>query len=250
VTSPVTSHAAFDRIAPHYRYLWDDSDAGRLQRNAVWRFVQPLLRVGDRILDLGCGTGEDAVRFARHGVRVTGIDASAEMVRIARSRGVDARVHRIEESGDLQLSLDGAISIFGALNCVPDLSALREPLAEMIAPGGYLAICVMGRFCLWETIWYLLHGDPRKAARRWKGRASSSLGLKIYYPSMKEITNSFAPAFRLVSSAGIGILVPPSFVRGLSNTWLRRFDTIDRRIAACPAVAGLGDHRILVFRRV
>ncbi len=247
----MTSQAApFDQIANRYHKLWDESNAGRLQREAVWRFVQPLLRTGDHVLDLGCGTGEDAVRFQRHGVRVTGIDASAEMVRIATTRGVDARVHRIEDAGSLSMALEGAISMFGALNCVEDLSEVREPLATMIAPGGYLAICVMGRFCLWETVWYLLRGDFPKALRRWKGWAASSLGLRIYYPSVKELANSFSPVFRLVTAAGIGILVPPSFVCGLPAKWLRIFERTDRRIAACPAFSCLGDHRILIFRRV
>jgi ubiquinone/menaquinone biosynthesis C-methylase UbiE len=239
----------FDRIATSYRNLWDESDAGGLQRNAVRRCMEPLVRAGDRILDLGCGTGEDALRLADLGAVVTGIDASPEMVRIARSRGVDATVCRIENVTGPAASFEGAVSNFGALNCVRDLPALRAPLARLIAPGGYLVICVMGRFCLWETVWYLVRGDIGKAVRRWKGSADSSLGPRVYYPSIGQIAESFSPAFRLDKIAGIGILVPPSFVRGLPRDLTRRFARIDRRIAGWPVSRALGDHRVLIFRR-
>jgi SAM-dependent methyltransferase len=244
------ARSPFDRIASSYRGLWDDSAAGGLQREALWRYLKPLAKAGDRVLDLGCGTGEDALRFSGLGAKVTGIDSSPEMVRIARERGVDARLCRIEDIGGLKAKYDGAVSVFGALNCVADLSTLREPLAATIAGGGYLVICVMGRFCLLEAIWYLLHGDFRKAVRRWKGWADSSLGLRIHYPSTRGIANSFSPAFQLENTAAIGILVPPSFVLGLSSALLRRFDRIDRRIGAWPICRAVGDHRVLIFRRV
>jgi ubiquinone/menaquinone biosynthesis C-methylase UbiE len=215
--------AAFDGIARDYNNLWDGSGTGRLQREAVWRFFEPLFRAGDTILDLGCGTGEDALRFARRGVKVVGIDESSEMVRIARERGVDACVCRIEDMGSLSMTFDGAVSDFGALNCVADLAGLREPLERLIAPGGYLAICVMGRFCLWETVRYLFRGDIRKAVRRWKGSAPSSLGMQVFYPTVKEIARAFSPGFALTHAAGIG-------------GW--------------PPLMAIADHRILIFRRV
>jgi SAM-dependent methyltransferase len=237
----------FDKIASNYAGLWDNTNVGRLQRDAVWRYVSRYFHAGDTILDLGCGAGDDALRFALKGIKVVGIDESSAMVGIARMRGVDARVCSIEDAGSLRTGFDGAISNFGALNCVADLGALREPLSQLIAPGGYLALCVMTRFCLWETFWYLLHGDLRRAVRRWQGSAQSSLGLKVHYPGAKAIVRAFAPAFTLVETAGIGILVPPSFVHNLSGELLRRLDRIDRRIASW--FAAIGDHRILVFRR-
>ena len=85
-----TVGAAFDRLASRYDELWTSSPNGRVQREAVWRRIDGLFRPGDHILDLGCGIGDDAVHFMSRGVEVLGIDASAEMVRIARSRGVEA----------------------------------------------------------------------------------------------------------------------------------------------------------------
>src|SRR5580658_6475991 len=97
----VISGRGFDRLAAEYQNLWTDKPAGRLQREAVWRHAANLFPANTQALDLGCGTGDDACRLAARGVQVTGIDASAEMVRIARSRGVDARLCPIEKVGEM-----------------------------------------------------------------------------------------------------------------------------------------------------
>jgi ubiquinone/menaquinone biosynthesis C-methylase UbiE len=212
---------------------------------------------GQTALDLGCGTGEDALRLMQHGVRVHAIDASPEMVRIARERGVDAHTLPIEHcgilNGSLDASLDGsfdiALSNFGALNCVEDLESLREPLARLVRPNGYLIVCVIGRFCLWETAWALLRRQPAKAFRRWRKSAMSSLGIRVYYPSSKRLEAAFHPRFTLVSWCGIGLSVPPSYVTGLPAGVLRILAAFDRRVAHWPLLRALADHRLFVFVR-
>jgi ubiquinone/menaquinone biosynthesis C-methylase UbiE len=241
--------AAFDRLAPQYDQLWTRSTVGRLQREAVWRHIGALFQPGQSALDLGCGTGEDALRLMQYGLRVRAIDASREMVQIARDRGVDAEILPIENCGLLDERFDAVLSNFGALNCVADLESLREPLARMVRPGGYLAICVIGRFCLWETAWALLHRRPAKAFRRWRKSVLSSLGIRVFYPSRPRLEAAFGPRFTLLSWCGIGLCVPPSYVTGLSTGLLQKLDALDRRTARWPVLRGFSDHRLFVFGR-
>jgi ubiquinone/menaquinone biosynthesis C-methylase UbiE len=241
--------SAFDQLASRYDQLWTRSTIGHLQREAVWRHIGDLLKSGQRALDLGCGTGEDALRLKQRGLRVRAIDASPEMVRIARDRGVDAGVLPIERSGDLNQTFDVVLSNFGALNCVEDLASLREPLARLIAPGGYLLICVIGRCCLWETVWSLSRAQPAKAFRRWRSSVMSSLGIRVFYPSRKYLEAAFHPRFTLLSWRGIGLSVPPSYVTGLSDDRLARLDRFDRRVAHWPILRAVSDHRLFVFIR-
>lgn len=58
--------------------------------SAVARLLDP--RDGERILDLGCGDGVLSTELALSGARITGVDASPELVIAARARGVDAHV--------------------------------------------------------------------------------------------------------------------------------------------------------------
>ena len=242
--------AAFDRIASRYDELWTHTVVGRFQREAVWRHIDSLFRNGAHIIDLGCGTGEDALHLAQAGVRVSAFDASPEMVRVSRGRGVDANVLAIEELRSLTGQYDGAISNFGALNCVADPDELRLPLARLIRPGGHLAICIMGRFCLWETIYSLSRGQLRKASRRWGGvSGSASLGLSVSYPSVRRLRRALAPDFSLSKMSGIGVCVPPSYVSTLSPRLLARCDEVDRRIAHRRFFRAISDHRLLVFVR-
>lgn len=240
---------AFDHLASQYDRLWNRSAVGRLQREAVWRHIGNLFQTGQSVLDLGCGTGEDALRLIEAGLRVRAIDASGEMVSIARDRGVDAVTLPIENCGLLDRQFDAALSNFGALNCVEDLESLRPPLARLVRPGGYLAICIIGRFCLWETAWALLRRKPAKAFRRWRGSVMSSLGIRVYYPSKHRLETALRPQFTLLSWRGIGLCVPPSYVIGLSNSLLQKLDALDRHAAHWPILRGLSDHRVFVFVR-
>jgi ubiquinone/menaquinone biosynthesis C-methylase UbiE len=243
------STTAFDNLAAQYDRLWTRTTVGQLQREAVWRRLGPLFAPGQSVLDLGCGTGEDARRLMDAVVRVRAIDSSAEMVRIARDRGVDAEVLAIEECGRLSETFDVVLSNFGALNCVESLDLLSEPLARLVKPGGHLAICVIVRFCIWETGWALLRGQFTKAFRRWRRSAMSSLGFRVFYPSKRRLKAALDPQFKLVDWRGIGLTVPPSYVTSLSAATLNKLDAFDRHAAQRPILRGLADHRLFIFTR-
>ena len=209
--------AVFDKIASRYDAIWSDTPVGKAQRSAVWDRVDPLFSQGDFVLDLGCGTGVDALHLKSRGVSVYGIDSSPRMVEIARSRGVEADCRPIEHLPYLDLHLDGVLSNFGALNCVTSLVSVAASLARMVRPGGRLALCFMSPACLWEVAFYLLRAEPGKAFRRLRGRADSSLGTSVLYPSGAAIVSAFQGAFRLLAFYGIGVSVPPSYVTALSD---------------------------------
>lgn len=246
---------AFDIAAASYDRLWTDSPVGCLQREAFWRHAGKYLKNARNVLDIGCGTGEDAARLTRAGIRVTAIDISPQMVAMARKRAIDAHVLPIEQLEALNssfenASFDVAISNFGALNCVERLEGIREPLARLVTPGGYAVLCALGRFCFWETAWFLLGGDLRKAHRRWGGEASTSAGVKVFYHSVRKFRKSLSPEFRLQKHAGIGICIPPSYVRCVSDRVLRRAARVDRALEPVRIFRAMADHTLLVFRRV
>lgn len=193
----------FDELAPLYAELWSESPEGRRQRDEFWRETDGLFAAGSRVLDLGCGPGDDALHLMEQGVEVLGIDNSEAMVAVARERGVAAEWTAIEDLGAIVGPFDGAISNFGALNCVEDLDDAARELAPLIRPGGALAICVMGRFSWKETLRYLIRLDFGRAVRRWTGRAEWR-GMQVFYRSSGATWRAFEPYFKLQKRVAIG----------------------------------------------
>ncbi len=264
-------HAApFDALAPEYDDLWSDSFIGRLQRQQVWQELHTVFRPGERILELGCGTGIDAAHLAGLGIQVHATDISRHMLRAARKRiqraGLSHRVTfelqsveslpEIAENGPF----DGALSNFGVFNCVRNLEAVASRLAHLVRPGGRVAICWMGRFCLWETIWLLFHGRPSKALRRLRARASGVLAIlkpgfevPVFYPSVAGLVAAFRRHFHLISCRGVGMLVPPSYVGNWASTKRAAFERmarLDEFLGRWPIMRSIGDHRLAVFKRI
>jgi len=88
---------------------------------------------GRAVLDVGTGTGRGALALARRGARVTGVDASAQMLDIARRRAIEARLSIDWREGDAHRlafddrSFDAAVSL-RVLMHTPDW---RRCLAEL-----------------------------------------------------------------------------------------------------------------------
>jgi ubiquinone/menaquinone biosynthesis C-methylase UbiE len=163
---------------------------------------------------------------------------------------------RLKERGPF----DGALSNFGVLNCVENLPQVAAALAPLMRKGAPLVLCVMGRFCLWETIWYLLHGRLEKALRRFRTarEENDSPGLDsggsfpLYYRTASRVSAAFKEGFKLQSVRGVGVLVPPSYMEAWARRWPRlvhAFDRIDNRLGGWPILRTVADHQLLIFER-
>ena len=69
--------SAFDELAQAYDSTFSGSVLGRLLRERVWWRLDSAFGAGQRVLDVGCGTGEDAMHLASRGVHVVATDASS-----------------------------------------------------------------------------------------------------------------------------------------------------------------------------
>lgn len=258
--------AVFDALAESYDELFTRSSIGRAQRGIVWKALESAFHEGNRILELNCGTGEDALFLSRRGVSVVACDASARMIDVARRRKtseapqspIQFRVLRTEDLSQLQSTLpfDGVLSNFSGLNCVADLGPVASDLAVLTKPGAPVLICLSSRFCLWETFWFALHANPRKALRRLRGTSIAGVAgqsVQVWYPTIRSVRRSFAPWFRLKSLRAVGLTVPPSYVRSRVITHTKvisQLEKIDRALGRLPIFRAAGDHVFLQFERV
>jgi SAM-dependent methyltransferase len=249
-----SAQAYWDITAESYDQIFPHTLIGQAQREVVWQELRRVFCSGQRLLELNCGTGIDALHLAEGGVTVLACDISPRMIELAcrrlnatKVRGlVDFRVLTTENIAVLgdEGPFDGAFSNFAGLNCVEDLSAVARNLARLLKPGAQMLLCMMGHFFLWETAWYLLRGNPRKAMRRFKwgsvGPMDDHAAVRVYYRSVGTVARVFAPEFRLRRWRGVGVTIPPS---DLEN-WARRFPRVFKSLARTDHWLG----RIPVFR--
>jgi SAM-dependent methyltransferase len=262
--------APFDTAAVGYDATFTDQPLGRILRSAVWRHLGAQFREGDRVMDLGCGTGVDALWLAGRGVEVLGLDASQCMIEVASlkvgSSFQSASFKQFDLSspddwqqfqGNNGIPFQGAYSNFGALNCVRDRRAFGRSLAPLIEPGGRLVLVLMGPFCPWEWVWFGARLQWRAATRRWRSGESAFIGerssLPVYYPGPATLKRELAPYFSHRLTEGIGVLLPPTFATSVIEHRPRLLDRLLRwEKWAASSLPGqwLNDHYLSVFERV
>lgn len=252
---------AFDSLASRYDDLFSRSRIGT-QRGAVWEVLADTFRPGDAILLLNCSTREEAAFLAMSDVSVVACAAEG-MIQTCRNQ--------MQSEAAIQLGLpptkylatmhpgalfDGVLSNFSGLNCVADLDRTARDLASMVIIGAPVIICLSTRFCLSETLWFLLHGKLRKAFRRSFGIATVKVGdcaVKIRYPALREVRKLLSPSFLMRSCTGIGVAVPPSYLEPIFRKHPRMLGLlrrIDKGISHLPLLRTIGDHMLLYFERV
>jgi SAM-dependent methyltransferase len=254
---------AFDQLASAYDTAFTDTPVGRTLRAFVWERLDRAFRGSQNVLELGCGTGEDALRLARKGVRVVATDASPRMIAIARAKArdhetagvVEFHCQPMEHLGPIlgDRTFDGVFSNFGAINCVRDLPALAGDVAARLRPGARLIWVVMGRHVPWEWVWYLLHGEWSKAWRRLRQGGVAWRGLTIAYPTPAELAECLRPAFRIERVVALGFALPPTFAADWLNRsprLLRALTFLERLAQRSRALAAVSDHYIIEATRL
>lgn len=263
----ISSPAPFDALADSYDDHFSDSPIGRAQRKAVWREMDQAFHSGQRVLEINCGTGIDAVHMALLGTHVLACDSAPGMVAVARKRAADLStaqirflclrtedIHRLESDGPY----DGVLSNFSGLNCVSDLRPVASSLSRLMKPGGRFVLCVFGTFCPWEILWYVCSEKPEKAYRRFRRNGVEShlapgASVTVHYWTVDSLKEIFSPYFRLERRRGIGVVTPPSFASALVARFPRAFRVaaeIDSMIGSCPGVRAMADHTVLTFQKV
>src|SRR5581483_11074316 len=81
-----------------------------------------------------------------------------------------------------------------------------------------------------------------------RGPVETSLGFPVFYPGMREVVAAFQPYFDLARVRGVGVFVPPSYVRaGLGYS--SALALLDRVFASWPILRSAGDHILTTFLR-
>jgi SAM-dependent methyltransferase len=256
----------FDALAADYDRLEAENPIRQLMRSRSLAVLEKAFPPASALLDVGCGTGTEAIWLAQRGHRLTAVDSSPDMLdvlcRRAQVAGVKIATCRMSASElrtladiDGDAIFDGAYSSFGALNTEPALEPPLAALARLVRPGGKVVLSVMNRWCVSEMALMVAGGRPKQAFRRYRpnltvGMRSSSV--EVRYPSWPELRRALGQQqFRVMRvEALLPLLLPyawPAVARHASSYSM--VARLDAAIAQHRPFSWLGDHLLVVAER-
>jgi ubiquinone/menaquinone biosynthesis C-methylase UbiE len=259
----------FDHIAHFYDLSFTNTVIGQLQRKRVWRYLEEIIPELDglEILELNCGTGEDAVLFGDRGFNIVATDISEEMLKVTQQKVRQYSLQNKISSHYLDLdSFDETIfnkkfdlifSNFGSINCIsPEaLQKLLKKIPSILEPGGRFVAVIMPRYCLWETIFFLFKFQFRKAFRRWTSKDVQAhpegIVQKTWYYQPRKIKKWAKVYFEVVDTIPIGVFVPPNFMEKFFSTRNRSLFGLyflEKRIGYNSWLSGFSDHFVIDFK--
>ena len=160
-----------------------------IERSVEWIISEAGLSAGDNLLDMGCGPGLYATRFAERGLRVTGLDFSRRSIDYARNLAIEKGTEITFEytdylTMDFEDAFDAVCLIYGEY-CVfsrEQRSELLTRVKRALKPGGRFVLDVSTRrhrqrYGLGEQTWYA--GD----SGLWRGEPHLVLKSGFDYPS-------------------------------------------------------------------
>ncbi|MGB1002745.1 MAG: class I SAM-dependent DNA methyltransferase [Salibacteraceae bacterium] len=257
-------NADFDHIANNYDAEFTQSLVGKAQRELVSTHLDNLIPDwnGLEVLELNCGTGEDALYFGQKGASVLATDISSEMVKVAKIKNREQNNVQCKQMDILDIlsqmgskKFDLIFSNFGGLNCLnqTELKQFLDTSKKLLRPNGKLIMVVMPKFCVWESVYFLAKLQLKKAFRRKikKGVLANVDGkdVRTYYYSPLQFVK-WAKAFKMEFVAPIGLFIPPSYLNSLflkKDKMIEKMREIDKKQADSFHLSGLSDHFFISF---
>jgi len=132
--------AAIDWGAGHY-----ETTAAQLAPAAAVAVQRASLRPGERVLDLGCGTGNAALLAVRAGTTVTGVDPAARLLEVARDRAaaegaeIDFTTGNAASIPLAEASVDAIVSVFAVI-FAPDPGDAAAEMCRVLGPCGRIVL--------------------------------------------------------------------------------------------------------------
>jgi len=258
---------AFDSASEEYDFTISHNYINTWIRKRSISELLSMVKPEDTLIEIGCGTGAEAIEVSKYVSRIIATDISERMLEILRrkiqaknlgdkitllqTRAADIRkASEVIERG----RVEGAYSFNGALNCEPDLDQFVDGLSRVLAPGGYFVCSVRNSFCLGEALSHaaVLQFD-RMTPRKKQPVMVSVGGMDIpafYYPPAA-FAKFFAAKFTLRKIIGLPALLPPAY---LSDYYVK-FKNVASVLEKFELVLGdhfpfnhLGDQTLFIFQ--
>lgn len=251
---------SFDKAAHSYDQTFTQTCIGKAQRERVWLYIdRNKFPEKSKVLELNCGTGEDAFRWSERKMNVLATDLSNEMIQVAKSKFPSLAFQRLDirDSGEAMREKDIIFSNFGGFNCLTktDIDFFFQEAAKKLDENGKIILVIMGKKCIWDNLFLLLKGKFREIGRRNTANLVSVFveneAVPTWYYSPKEMINMAGSSFQVDQLKPIGLFVPPSYLSKwmTRNKWLFSILGFMEHALSFGFLANYADHYYIQFNK-
>lgn len=271
----------FDHIAKKYDQDFTNSEIGKKQRIAVYTYLKNRKidnidqnDIAQKILEVNCGTGEDAIWFAKKGHTVLATDISTEMIQVAKKKANGIKhlkfrqldinnlntIKLLDESNTenqqpkTNNKFDLIFSNFGGLNCLnkEELNTFFKNTSKLIHKNGKLILVIMPKNTLWERFYFILKAQFKNAFRRNTNNAIKvnvdNKTVLTWYFNPKDIKKLCGSYFKVIKTKPIGFFIPPSYLENYFRNHkrlLRILDKLENKINRFGFLSRFSDHYLI-----
>jgi ubiquinone/menaquinone biosynthesis C-methylase UbiE len=259
---------AFDSASEEYDYTISHNYINSWIRKRSINELHRIARPSDVLLEIGCGTGSEAIQISKQVKGIVATDISEKMLDLLRKKVQARRLGRkiiASKAGAAEISsvkdlLPGgrvrvAYSFNGALNCEPDIDKVPCELSRVVEGEGYFLCSIRNTLCLSEALSHSLVFQFDKLSTRKDQPTMVSVGgmdiPSIYY-SPTRFARLFRPHFRVKKVIGLPAFLPPAY---LSNYYLQTgkvrvvLEKLEFVLGHRFPFNRLGDQTLFVFQR-
>lgn len=253
----------FDIHAQNYDDVFTFSNIGKAQRDRVYFFLSKILKNNNNlnILEVNCGTGEDAQYLSQKGHNVLATDISEEMIKQAQKKHPNIHFETLDvtcfPAEILNKKFDVIFSNFGGLNCLSkeQLQEFLDISESLLNPNGKIILVIMPKKTVWERLYFLLKCQPKKAFRRNTNTAIPAnveeIQVPTWYYNPKEVVTLAQEKLNTIAIRPVGIAIPPSYLEPFfkKRIWfLKKLTQVELWLSSS-FWAKYADHYLIAFHK-
>lgn len=253
---------SFDTYSKVYDEDFTFSPIGKMQRARVHWHLEEWLPKHFKVLEINCGTGEDARWIASKVKEIVATDISEKMIEVCRNKHISKATFEVCDCRKISERFAGSdfnllFSDFGGLNCLSpeEIKQFSEEANKCLESEGILLAVVMGRKCSWERFYFRWKKDVRYNRRKKKEGVETVIGNErflTWYYSPEEFALLLSDNFNFIEAHPIGLFIPPSYLNPFfkKKKWLLSilYD-LEKLFGSDKSLSDHADHYLIAFKK-